>query len=89
VDRIGWLGKGELNIGSFETNVSVDCFLYKVEAIVFVKKRVRLFERVERGNNKPNAVDCGLVQNMVCNDEMANMDRIEGTEIEAYFHAIN
>ena len=54
--------------------------------MIFIEQRVRFLERIVRRNNEPELVDVRMLQDVVGNDEMANMNGVEGAEIKTNVH---
>ena len=86
VYRITWFGKIEFNIAGAEILFTFNCLLYQEEAVMFIKQAVFFLERVVGRNDKPDFMNRMVVRNMVCDNKVAGVYRVKGTEIETDMH---
>ena len=83
---VAWLRHGELHIRSPKLIIVLDRQLYHSQSIKLMNQRLAFFEGILRTHHKPNLIQIGTVVKRVSDDQMTNMDGIEGTEVKTDFH---
>ena len=56
------------------------------QAVIISEERFLLFEWILRRNDDPNLVQIGVFGHVIRDDEVSNVNRIKGPEVQSYFH---
>ena len=79
---VAWLGHSKLHIWSPKLEIILDRKLHHSQPIKLVDQRLALFQRILRTHHKPNLIQIGTVMKRVRDDQVSNMNGIEGTEVK-------
>jgi hypothetical protein len=60
--------------------------LHKVQAVVFVQQRMRVFQWIMRRYYEPYLIYFTMFYYVVCDDEVTYVNGIKATEIQPYMH---
>lgn len=84
VPSIRRLGEVELVVGSRETRLILERLSGEFETqVVGNEIVVGRFEGVEWGDDKPNFIECGLLQNLLCQGDVTGVDGVEAAAKDA------
>jgi hypothetical protein len=86
VNRITRFWKMELYVGRFNFIMIVDGCPNHVVSIKFVKESLAWLKRILRRNHHPNLVKVSGFRHNISDNEVPDVDGIEGTEEETNFH---
>lgn len=76
----------KLYIEHFKMRIVFCCFKGEIKPIKFMQKFAVLFIRTAGRNHEPNLIQQSLVECRLCNNQMPDVDWIEGAEKKADFH---
>ena len=90
--RRAW--KLEFEVGSPETGVSGHGSLYHFQSEMVIKQRLVLFERILRGDQKPDFLQSSVFTQVIGQCQMSYVNRVEGASeksgpyLRLFFHWI-
>ena len=79
----------KFDIADFHIKVIFYGHLYHIEPVELMQEGFTAFERVLWGNHKPYSFQIGIFRHSVGNNQVPDMNRIEGTEKQPDFHRLN
>ena len=85
VYRVGRVGEVKLHIAHSETGVVLHRQVHHVQPVVRLQQVLPLLERVVRRYDKPHLFQVAVLSHVFGNDQVADMDGVEGAEKESDF----
>ena len=85
VHRIIGLWEAEFDIAGLQPGIFCAEIPDHIVPVVVVQKAALLLKRIVGGDHQPEFFEVGVFHQVVCQDEMADVDRVEGAEKESDF----
>ena len=82
---VGGLREVEFDVGGLEALVVADGQVHHIEPLAVVEQGVFFLQGVAGRHHEPQFVQVGMFQHIFRNNQMPNVNGVEGSEIESCF----